>query len=399
MKVNLKRFKECKVKMAVEVEPETVENRFREVFRGIQKVAQLPGFREGKAPLELVEKKFFKEAHEEVLKSLIPDVYHQSVVKERVSPVSLPTITDIGMERGKKLTFTAEFEQTPEFSLKNYKGIKIKKAPVDVLAEDIEKGLEALRDSRAEFLPILEKRVVKHGDFVTADIESWQEGGQYAPSRKNTLLPVIPNEGDDFYQKVLGAGVNEVREVIVGGKPLYKVWIRGIQEKRLPELDESFAKGFGKDSVEALREAIRKDIAHHKQSESYESMKAELFEKLLALASFDLPESLVAKQKERLIEQAKRQQRKADPSLDAEAAFKARNQVKLYFILQKVAGAEGIDVDELELDQRINALAAESKRPVEEVRRVFEDDIREGMKEAKTVEFLLANAKCEEKQT
>src|SRR3989338_5999056 len=108
MKAVVKKLKDCKVKLLVEVEPELVENRFQDVLKDFQKAASLPGFRAGKAPVDLIEKKFSNEAREEVLKSLIPEVYHRSVITQKLSPVSLPSISDIQMERGKNLAFSAE---------------------------------------------------------------------------------------------------------------------------------------------------------------------------------------------------------------------------------------------------------------------------------------------------
>lgn len=417
MKSSLKKIKDCRVKLQVEVEPKLVEERYQHVLRDFQKAAQLPGFREGKAPGDLVEKRYAKEIEEEVLKGLVPEAYHRSVVQQKASPVCLPAISEIQWARGKKLTFTAEFEQAPDFSLRNYKGIRLQKAAADVHAADVEKGLSSLLDARSELVPIVEPRAIQKGDFIITDIEIW-EGGQYVPSRKDVLLYVEPSQTDDFYDKVVGAQLDEVREVsvdateedkkqgLVGRKPLYKLWIRGIKEKRQPALDDTFAKSFGKETVEELREAVRKDLASHKRSESFEKMREELFTKLLALVSFTLPQVLVDRQKERLLEQAHHRFERAGGAhaawdaekekISAEADAKAREQVKLYFILQKVADAEGIEVDELALQKRLEALAEESKRPLEEVRRVFEEDVRESMREARTVEFLLANAKLEE---
>ncbi len=418
MKSSLKKIKDCKVKLLVEVEAKRVEDRFEQVLKDFQKGVTLPGFREGKAPFDLIEKKFAKEAEKEVLKSLIPEAYHQSVVTHKLSPVTLPSIADIKLQRGKGLTFSAEFERSPEFSLKSYKGIKIQKIPSEVSSEDVEKGVASLLDSRSELVPLLESRAVQKGDFIVTDIESFREG-QYVPTKTGALLFVGPSPEDDFYEKVVGSQVDEVKEIsadpseeekkqgLVGRKPLYKVWIRSIQEKKSPAFDDAFAKTFGTESAEQLREAIRKDIAAHKRTESYEKMKEELFMKLLLLASFSIPDDLVEKQKERLIQQARRQYEKIGLSseqfeqqknrMEAEAAEKARNQVKLYFILQKIAGQEGVEIDEIELEQKLALLAAQSKRSIEEAHRVFEEDLRESMRETKTVEFLLANAKLEEK--
>ncbi len=407
MKSSLKKIKDCRVKMIVEVEPERVESRFREVFQDIQKVARIPGFREGKAPLELIEKKFSKEAHEEVLKSLIPEAYHQSVATQKVAPVTLPSISEIQMERGKKLTFSAEFEKMPEVQVKNYKGLKLKRESADVKEEDVEKGIQSLLESRADLVPLAELRAVQHGDFVVTDVEIWK-GDQYVPGKKGILLRVEPGQNDNFYDQVIGANVNETREVKMppDETPHYKIHIREIKEKKLPPLDEEFVKSFGKQTVEELREAVRKDLAGYKQSESLSKMKSELFEKLLAQVSFTPPEGLVEKQKEQLLEQSHRQflqmgmpenrwQAEKEKS-EKEASEKAQNQVKLYFILQKIAEHEDIHADEIEVEKRLVALAAESKRPLEEARKVFEDDLRESMRESKTVDFLIANAKFEE---
>ena len=419
MKASVKKLKDCKIKLVVEVEPELVESRFQEVFRDFQKAANLPGFRAGKAPTDLIEKKFSKEAHEEVLKSLIPEVYHRSVVSQKLSPVSLPAIADIQMERGKKLAFSAEFEVSPEFSLKNYKGIKINKPPMDVSSEDLEKGMASLLESRAELVEISLVRPVAKGDFIVADVELWKDGS-YEPSRKGVLLFVESHESDDFLEKITGAQIGEVRDIsidptdeekkqgLIGRKPAYKIWVRGIKEKKMPALDEEFAKSFGKESAEELREAIRKDIANHKKSESFEKMKHELFDRLLGLVKFELPEELLEKQKNKLIDQAKQRYaqmgmvngkaQEALKGVEEEAASKAKEQLRLYFILQKVAELEHIEADEIELVKKLEALADESKRPLDEARRVFEDDLRESMKETQTIDFLLANAKLEEEK-
>ena len=405
MKSNLKKVAGCKARMTVEVEAQRVEDCFQEIFRGIQRAARLPGFREGKAPFDLVEKKFSKEAEEEVLKSLIPEAYHQAVEKQKVDPVSLPSISEIKMNRGKALTFTAELELRPEFSLRGAKGIRLKRQSAEVTEEEVEKGLTTLLDSRADLVPLVAPRPVQRGDFIVADLEIWKDG-QYAPGKKGVLLYAEPAGEDDFFEKIIGAQVDEVREVLSAGKPHYKVWVREVKEKKVPLLDEEFAKGFGKETAAELRDAVRKDLVTYKRSESFSKMRAELFSKLLAMASFDVPVGLVEKQKERLLEQARRElQQKGltkdqiesqKERMDSEAAQRAVEQVKIYFILQKVAADEHIEADEIELEKKLSALSAESKRPMEEVRRLFEDDLRESMRESKTVDFLVANAKLEE---
>lgn len=393
------------MRLSVVVDAKQVESRYQEVLRGIQGQATLAGFRQGKAPLDLVEKKFTKEAQEEVLKSLIPEVYHQAVLKHELSPVSLPSISEAKMERGRELAFEAEFETEPEFSLKNYKNLKIKKVPIEVNSEDLEKGMASLLESKAELVPILEPRAVQKDDYLISDIEIWQND-QYVPGKKGVLLAAQPGGSDDFFEKIVGAQIGDVREISMEQKPFFKVWVREIQEKKLPTLEAAFAKQFGKETVEELKSALQKDLSRAKLSESQRLMKDELYGKLLVLANFTVPEGLVAKQRDRLLEQARNEYLRAGmpterfekekAGLEEETLVKAREQVKLYFILKKIADQEKIETDEIELERRLGAIAEESKRSLDEVRRVFEEDLRESMREKQTTDFLLAHAKLEE---
>ena len=179
-----------------------------------------------------------------------------------------------------------------------------------------------------------------------------------------------------------------------------------LPEKKLPDLDEVFAQSFGKASVEELKEAVRKDLASYKQQESHSKMREELFEKLLTINAFPVPEGLVEKQKQHLMDQLHNQfhrsglpesQFESEKSrLESDAQTRAHRQVQLYFVLQKISELEGIEADETEVGRRLQALVEGSKQSMEQVRHTFEEDIRDSLREAKTVEFLLANAKLED---
>lgn len=409
MKVSLKKIKDCKVRLSVEVEADRVETRFQEVLRNFQRQARLPGFREGKAPADLVEKRFADEVREETLKSLIPEVYHQTLHAEKVAAVSLPKISEVQYMRGKKLSFNAEFEEAPSVSIKNYKGIPLKRESAEVSAEEMEKGLASLLDSRATLVPIVQPRPVQPADVVSVDIELWQESEErYVPGRQGVMLSVESGGDDDFFEKIVGASTGEFREIHKGGKPFTRLALKEIRQKCLPELNEAFAKNFGRDTVEDLRTALRKDLVAAKQAQSIEKMKSALFEKLLGMASFSSPESLIEKQKERLLDDARRRYQqmglgaeewqKQAARFGSEAETRAKEQIKLYFILQKIAETEKIGLDELELNGRLEAMAEQSKRPIQEVRQVFEEDLRESLREKKTIDFLIANAKFNESE-
>jgi trigger factor len=408
MKVSLKKNKDCKVQMSVEVEAAMVENRYQAVLKDFQRQANLPGFREGKAPVDLVEKRYAEQAKEELLKSLIPEAYHLSVREQKVSPVSLPKISAVKYNRGEKLSFSAEFEEAPSVNVKNYKGIKLKRESAEVPEAEVEKAMQHLRESRAEYSPLIELRPVRQGDGVIVDIEMWHDG-HYEPKREGVLLSVEPSDEDDFFAKAVGSNPGDTREVLRAGQPFSRVHIKEVQKRDVPELNEEFAKSLGRDSVEALREAVKKEMSSHKHAQSFEKMKKELFEKLLTMASFPVPETLVEKQTERLMHDTQQhyarmgmpadQWQREEDKLKTDAAARARDQIKLYFILQRISEIEGIEADEAELHARMEAMAKQSQRPLEEVQRVFEDDMRDSFREKKTVDFLIANAKFEEERS
>lgn len=417
MKSSVKKQKDGKIRLVVEIEPELVETRYREVLKDFQRQARLPGFREGKAPMELVEKKYSKEAEEELLKSLIPEAYHRTIREKNMSPVTLPSISEIKLERGKKLTFAAEFEETPEVSIKNYKGIKLKRSSADVTDADVEKAFGELLDAHAELVGLAEPRAVREGDAVTADVEPWEKGA-YSAARSGVLLQIDKGGEDDFLEKMVGASVGDSREITRPAKegdeharngrvPYVRVHVRAIQEKKRPARDDEFAKRFGKENLADLTAALRKELSSRKHAESVRQMKTELYQKLLTMVSLTPPVGVVERQRERLEEQVRREAERAGLKPEAiemqiargrqTTLDEASRQVKLYFILNKISETEDITADEAELEHRLEALARDSQRPMDEVRNVFGEDLRESMREQKTVDFLIANAQFDEK--
>ena len=336
----------------------------------------------------------------------------------------MPEIKELKMESGKKLTFTAEFESYPQFNVKNYKGVKVERPAAPVTEEDVNKAVESLRESRAQLEPVALIRPVIEGDVLRCDVEVYQNGN-LTPGRKDALFS-LDKKGTpaEIVDQLIGAQVGETREItgefseeekkngLVGRKPLYRVAIHEIKAKRLPEADDAFATSFGKETLEALKSQIREDIGKMHQSRSEERMKESIFEQLLKSHDIEVPDALVARQKDRLLEQmgvpagkersnghAKSpEEAKAFETLQRDATDRARSQVKLFFILDKIAEAEKIEPTAEEVEGRIKGLATETGRPEEEIRETFADDIYQNLRQAKTGEYLLANASVKEEK-
>lgn len=420
MKYQLKKIKDCKHALKVEVDSKSLEERFQAVFRQIQKKATLKGFREGKAPLNLIEKTYLNEANEEVVKSLVSESYYAGVREAKAVPVSQPEIKDLKVERGKVLSYTAEFESSPNFNLRNYKGLKVTRPALAVADADVDKALESLRESRAELVPLEIIRPVAEGDAVRCDIDIFKDG-QYSQGQRDALVAVEKTAlGPDFLDQVIGAMANEWKELytglspeekaqgLVGRRPYCKILVKEIKAKRLPELNDEFAVSFGKKDLGDLRAGVRADLEGYKESQLKDGMRAQVYEQLLKSHDMELPESLVERQKKRLIEELSRA-RQANgavpsestngartPEQEKELSERARSHVKLFFILERIAEEEKIEPPQEEIDKRIQDIAQKTRHPADEIRKMFEDEIYQTLKHSRTVEYLLSKAALKE---
>lgn len=277
MKSTLKKIDACKREMVIDVPKETVDKKFEEVFKEIQKKAHIKGYRPGMAPMHLVKSQHGNLAQEEVLKDLIPNSYREALEKEKMFPVNLPEVTDVSLKDG-GLSFKATFEIVPEVKIKKYKGLNIKRKKSEVTDEDIKKSLDYLRDSKG-----LDKNAA---------------------------------------------------------------------------IDDSFAKGFGYASLNELKDTIKKQLELTKAQQVRIDMENQVIEQLLKSSELDIPKSSVDKQLDYLVHEAgHRMALQGAKKEDVESKEKeireqlkevAANDVKAYFILNKIAELENITTEKPE---------------------------------------------------
>ena len=350
MKSSIKRLKNCKHIVEVSLPAEKVKQTFDEVYNDIGKHASVPGFRQGKAPRDLLEINYSKTAREEVLKKLIPETYEKILEENKLDAIGYPDITDVKLDLKEGFSYKASIETRPEIILKNYKGFKLKKKSAEVTDEEVIKNLETLRELHSQNVP--------------------KEGTQE-------------------------------------------------KEKILPKLDDEFAKDLGFESLEKLKDAVRQNIKIKLEQDSEADLDVQIIDKLLDSIDFEVPETLVNSEKERLMKDADMRikymealQKKENPDkkftledkdkkeLEENAHKQAVRQVKAFFILDKIAAAEKIYLKEEELDKYIEGLAAQYKKTKEEVRGHLEkghgmDELAVNMRNKKVMEFLLKEAKVE----
>ncbi len=423
VKTKAKSIEECTTLFEIEVHKETVDKAFEEVYDDIVKVANIPGFRVGKAPKDLVKKHYEKDAREEVLKRIIPEAYRKAVEEHKIMPIGLPEITDVNFAGDKPLTFKAKVDTRPSFKLKNYKGIKVEKKKVKITDEDISKTLQSLGEINAKYADA-EDRPVQMGDYVISDVECFADGKSVQKKRENLWLfidkdSLVPG----LSEKIVGMKKLEEKDIevsmpekypdknIAGKLVTYHVKVREIKVRKLPELNDEFAKDIGKSNMEELKKDISKELEARAKISADVEAENQLLGKLMDENLFSVPSSFVKRQMDFMVEDAKRRledkgfRKEELDKKDGEFREKFKNdaprQVRLMFILDEIANAENVNVKDDDLETAYKSIGAQAGRTPQEVRDYYEkedivDNLKDKLREEKTIRFLLENAQITE---
>jgi len=332
--------------------------------------------------------------------------------KHQLRIIGSPKISDVKLQRGQKMTFCAEFETMPQIKLKNYKGIKLSGAIKAVTADDIAKTINSLRESRAVLATVEESRPVKWDDHVLCEVKFTDKDTQNKPI-PNAVIPIERGKGYDVIaEELVGVcvGQNKIIEMPnkesdsekqqAGSKTTYDITVKEIKVKKLPSLDENFAKSFGKENIAQLEEEVRKDIERFREHEENERLKEEICKFLLKTNKISLPPNVVEQQKKHLEQyyrdKLKTAQAKApeerEIQIQKESEDRAKDQIKLYFIIEQIAEEEKIDVSEEELAQAVRDYASYAQQSEEEIVNQKSDDIRQRIRQDKVLKFLLDSA-------
>jgi trigger factor len=431
MAVTIENTAPCRKKLRVEVAAERVAGARAEILQEFRKVATIPGFRPGKAPEPMVEKRYASQIDEELRKRLIPESYREALNEQKLKVVGYPQIESVDYHPGRPLIFTAAVDTAPEFSLPDYKGIPVKKKAVAVKDEDINKTLDSLRDQQADFVNV-EGRTLRTGDYAVVNYSGVADGkpiSELAPEDKGLgeskdfwLLISSDSFLPGFCDQLVGANAGEKRQVLVdfpkdfpskslaGRKATFFVDIVTIKEKKLAEFNDDLAKKLGTESLEKLRDAIRKGLVAEAEGQQDSDMRRQVVEYLLARAEFELPESLVQQETRSIIYDVvrenstrgatKEQLEQKKDEIYGFAAKSAKDRVRTSFILDAIARAEQIKVEEAEVDERIAQMAQRSRTTAARLRaqlaeRGGEAEIEEQILVSKTLDFLVDSAKVE----
>lgn len=424
MKTKAKSIEECTMLFDIEVPKETIDKAFEEAYTEIAKVATIPGFRTGKAPKELIKKQYAKEAKREVMDHVIPDAYQKTLEEHKIEPIGFPEITDLIFEEGKTMSFKATVDVRPKFKLKDYKKIQVEKKKIVVNDDHINKALENLREYSAKYVAV-EDRPVQMDDYVVSDLECVVDGKPAHNKRENLWL-LVDKESmmSNVTQKMIGMKKGEERDIevvlpekypdknLAGKTAKYHVLAKEIKVRALPKIDDEFAKDLGKESLEQLKKEVAQELEKKFKTDNEVAMENQLLNKLIDENNFAVPSGLVKKQAHLMSENAKAKLMekgfKKEDLDKKESEFAGRfkddavRQVRLLFILDRIAQDEKIEAKTQDLENAYKSIALQTGKNEQEIKDYYrkenlEDNLLERIREEKTIEFLLKNADIKEK--
>jgi trigger factor len=381
----------------IEIPQEEVEKARQGITRNFARRASLPGFRKGKIPESVAAQRFASEIREELLEHLIPDALGSAIAEKGVQPLGRPRIEDLRFEEGKPLAFRANVDVRPPIDPGEYAGIPIHDVSVEPEDSEIEQTLAKIRESHAEFLPI-EGRAAQSGDYAIADVASRfielqnpvlytgegqaiaeEKAGEWERDEKITLEVGHSDSMAEINEALLGAAPSEKRrfrktfpaefpnERYVGKTLDYEVTLVALKEKRLPEIDDEFARHVGNaESVAELTEKVAAGIRAEKASTRRRKFHREILDNLLSGVKISPPEVLVEAEVESALEDyaGYLQSRGADPKeadwdkLATDARPGAQRRVQEYLLLDEIARRENISVTDTEVDAEVRDSAA-----------------------------------------
>jgi trigger factor len=382
--------------MRVELDAAAVDAAFDAITKDYQKQAALPGFRPGKAPRDMVVRKYGAEIKDEAKRKLIGENYRKAIEENKLHVIGYPDIEEVQFERGQPLQFTATVETAPEFQLPEYKGLPAVLESKIVSEDDVARALDLLRGQHAKFETVA--RPVANGDIVVVNYTGTCEGKpvtDLAPTAKGltgqkdfwvetTGSSFIPG----FAAQLVGAQAGDKRTVNVdfpadfvtpqlqGKKGVYEVEVVEVKEKVLPALDDEFAKKFGAESVEKLKAGVRADLENELKYSQSKAVRNQTVRVLLNRVSFDLPETAVAAETRNVVYDIVRQNtqrgigrdmiEKQKDEIYSAAAVNAKERVKLAFLVGRIAEQEKITVTQEDALKRAQQLAAMYQMPFDQ---------------------------------
>jgi trigger factor len=402
----------------VEIPTDVVNAEIDRIARDYSRKARVPGFRPGKTPPRVIKQRFKDQILHDVAQDLIPKAVDDALREQGLEAVDTPDVREVTIEEGQPLTFTASFDTVPEFDPGDLSTIAFTRASTGINDEALQLALQRLRDRGARHEPV-EGRGVDHGDTVTLDLERRDAGGP--PDTHNDVNIELGAKANPpgFDEQLLGLDVGGQKEFtlhypadypigeLADADVSYKVTVKGLKRRVVPELDDEFAKDLGVDSLEALKARVREDLEHEARHAAEREDRSELMKQLAARVPFEVPASMIEREVDRRLEDFAR--RLIDQNVDPRQAgvdWKAfrdsqrevsREAVAAALVLDEVTRRENLEVSDAEVEAEVAKYAERTGRTLQAVRAALEKEgglsrIYAGLRREKSIDLVMSRA-------
>lgn len=426
MGLQVEKLEKNMAKLTIEVAAEEFSRAVEDAYQKNRGKISVPGFRKGKVPKKMIEQMYGKEVfYEDAANALIPNAYEKALEECTETIVSSPKVNVTQIEEGKSFIFTAEVALKPEVVLGAYKGVEVDKIDVTVTDEEVDADLNQQRENNARTVTV-EDRAVQDGDITSIDFEGFVDGVAFEGGKGENYSLTIGSHSfiDNFEEQLIGKNVGEECEVNVtfpeeyqakelAGKPaVFKVTVKEIKEKQLPELNDEFAGEVSEfETLAEYKEDIKKKLTEKKEEDAKNAKEDAVIDAVIADAQMEVPDAMIETQQRQMVDDFAQRLQMQGLSLDqyfqftglnhdkmlAQVKPQAERKIKSRLVLEAVVASENIEASEEDYEAEIARMAEMYQMEADKVKEVMGEQgkkqIMEDLAVRKAAEFVVNEAK------
>ncbi len=426
MSLQVEKLEKNMAKLTIEVPAEQFEAALKSSFLKNKNRFNVPGFRRGKVPQAMIEKMYGPEIlYEDAIDELINTTYPESAKESGLEIVSRPEISVEQVEKGKSMIYTALVAVKPEVTLGEYKGIEVERAKPEVTDEDIDTELKKVQEQNSRLVTV-DDRPVQEGDQAIVDFEGFVDGTPFEGGKSEAYPLTIGSHSfiEGFEEQLIGRSIGEEAEINVtfpedyhakelAGKPaVFKVVIKELKRKELPELDDEFAGEVSEfETLEEYKADIRAKLSETKQAQATTENENNVVEKVVEDASMDIPEAMIDQQVRNMIDGFTRRMQGQGLTMEQYLQFtgsnmkqiqeqtrpQAEKRIRTRLVLEAVAAAENIEVSDEAVEEELKKMADSYQMDLEKVKEYMGEEgirqLKQDLAVQEAVDFLVAEAK------
>jgi trigger factor len=425
MKVDVENLDRVRKKIQVSLEEDKVRVLRDSVFEEVRRRASIKGFRPGKVPRSIIENYYKDVIDEEAKKKIVESTMAEAFLEAKVNPVSEPQV--VFPEDGSGVGYSMECEVLPEFELPPYKGLDAEVDQLKITEEEVDNRVEALRQIHASLVDKAAEEPASNGDLVIIQYEGFRQGKPVKDIKSDAYAVALGAPGlmPEFQEGLMGMKVNEEKELtidfpednpdksVAGKQVVFKIRVKEIKQQQSPELNDEFAKDAGFEDMVRLREGLTAELQKEKDSRKKMAANEAIVDALLAGTDIPVPPRMLQKRVDAMAQDARMRMRADRLGAEQEARIamalkkemepEAEKRIRAEMGLSKIAEAEGITVDDADVDERLRRIAEDTKRAYDYVKDFYEkNDLIDGLQasilEEKSLEFVKSNATIREKE-